>query len=440
MAPGLFAVGLSAAALLTAGPPQVDVSRAAGPQTEASIAVDPVQPDVLVAASQNPFTCAIRTYGSSDAGRTWTSSLLPTPDAVASHEALGRRPICAANEWVGIGRHHRQYVVYVAYAEALSPSGFTVLSAFRPSAASSWGSPVQVDPRHPGSADKPMLAVDDSSGSPHVGRVYVAWTRGVDPRQVVLSYSDDAGATWSTPSVLGNGWGVHLAIASDGSVFAAWWSSSGFLLIARSVDGGERFTAPTAFASLLVDPEFGVSNTPAEPGEPIHPDPSLDVDRSRSPYHGRVYALDTRPTVHGRRVYVTAFSPAAKPLFTRVIGATSVARDDFNATIAVDQSSGIVWACFYRTGAGAKRRLAVYGCTTSRNGGQTWSAFRAAATVPSDESVRGAFVSVSGVDSGFASYDGLAVANGVAHPIWTDTRDLGRLGEEIYTTRLRASR
>jgi len=28
------------------------------------------------------------------------------------------------------------------------------------------------------------------------------------------------------------------------------------------------------------------------------------------------------------------------------------------------------------------------------------------------------------------------VANGVAHPIWTDSRDLEALGEEIYTTRL----
>ena len=439
MAPGLFAVGLSAAALLIAGPPQVDVSRAAGPQTEASIAIDPLRPGVLVAASQNPYTCAIRAYGSTDAGRTWTSSLLPSPDAVATHKALGRRPICAANEWVGIDRHGRRYVVYVAYVDALSASGFTVLIVSRPSATSSWGPPVQVDPRHPGTADKPTLAVDGSTTSAHVGRVYVAWTRGVNPRRVVLSHSDDAGATWSTPSVLGDGWGVHLAIASDGSLSAAWWSSSGFLVIARSVDGGEHFTAPTAFASLLADPEFGVSNTPAEPSQPIHPDPSLDVERSRSPYHGRVYALDTRPTVHGRRAYVTAFTPTAKPLFTRVIGATSLARDDFNATVAVDQSSGIVWACFYRTGAGTKRRLATYGCTTSRNGGRTWSAFRAA-TVPSDESVHGAFVTVTGVDSGFAAYDGLAVANRVAHPIWTDTRDLRRLGEEIYTTRLRVAR
>ena len=36
----------------------------------------------------------------------------------------------------------------------------------------------------------------------------------------------------------------------------------------------------------------------------------------------------------------------------------------------------------------------------------------------------------------YGYYQGLAVANGVAHPIWTDTRHLDTAGEEIYTARL----
>ena len=53
-----------------------------------------------------------------------------------------------------------------------------------------------------------------------------------------------------------------------------------------------------------------------------------------------------------------------------------------------------------------------------------------AASAPSDETQPGADVHE------FGDYEGLAVASGVAHPIWTDGRDLGRLGEEIYTTSL----
>jgi hypothetical protein len=36
----------------------------------------------------------------------------------------------------------------------------------------------------------------------------------------------------------------------------------------------------------------------------------------------------------------------------------------------------------------------------------------------------------------YGDYAGLAAANGVAHPMWTDTRDLASNGEEIYTTAL----
>jgi hypothetical protein len=57
-----------------------------------------------------------------------------------------------------------------------------------------------------------------------------------------------------------------------------------------------------------------------------------------------------------------------------------------------------------------------------------------AATVPSKEAARAGLSLFS--DFQFGDYQGLAVANGVAHPIWTDTRDLGTLDEEIYTTAL----
>ena len=39
----------------------------------------------------------------------------------------------------------------------------------------------------------------------------------------------------------------------------------------------------------------------------------------------------------------------------------------------------------------------------------------------------------------YGDYEGLAVGNSVAHPVWTDSRDLGSLAEEIYTTTLTMS-
>ena len=65
----------------------------------------------------------------------------------------------------------------------------------------------------------------------------------------------------------------------------------------------------------------------------------------------------------------------------------------------------------------------------SLDGGTTFAPPVHAASVASDETVAGAL-------GQFGYYQGIAVANGVAHPIWTDTRDLGTLDEEIYTTAL----
>jgi hypothetical protein len=50
------------------------------------------------------------------------------------------------------------------------------------------------------------------------------------------------------------------------------------------------------------------------------------------------------------------------------------------------------------------------------------------ASVHSDETQAGA--------RQYGYYEGLAVANGVAHPMWTDTRRLAELQEEIYTARV----
>jgi hypothetical protein len=89
--------------------------------------------------------------------------------------------------------------------------------------------------------------------------------------------------------------------------------------------------------------------------------------------------------------------------------------------------------CFYDTGADTTRRTARYSCTASADGGATWPVARPVASVASNETHKPA------IDFQFGDYEGLAVAGGVAHPIWTDGRDLAARGEEIYTTTLTAA-
>ena len=56
---------------------------------------------------------------------------------------------------------------------------------------------------------------------------------------------------------------------------------------------------------------------------------------------------------------------------------------------------------------------------------------------PADEAQPGAAKGEHG--RGYGDYEGLAVSAGVAHPIWTDSRQLRTLREELYTTRLTAA-
>jgi hypothetical protein len=56
--------------------------------------------------------------------------------------------------------------------------------------------------------------------------------------------------------------------------------------------------------------------------------------------------------------------------------------------------------------------------------------------VPSNERTSGADSIHGTFKREYGDYEGLAVAAGVAHPIWTDTRRLRALREEVYTTTL----
>ena len=87
----------------------------------------------------------------------------------------------------------------------------------------------------------------------------------------------------------------------------------------------------------------------------------------------------------------------------------------------------MLWACWYDAAYGDGSH-AWYTCAASRDG-RRWSAPERAAGVASDP--RSLFA--DGATSGL--YGSVAAADGVAHPVWIDTRRLELL-EEAYTAAL----
>jgi hypothetical protein len=428
--------------------PEVNVSRAPGAQVEPAIAIDPSNDKRLLAGSNSFREGSMRVYTSTDSGSTWESSFLyPRPTSYVN--------TCASDPGVAIDRRGRQYFSFVR----TTPCGGgkpQLFVAARADHAAQWRRPVLVSPLGRAIADdKPAIAVDASPSSPHNGRAYVTWVR-VTRRvffSVLLSWSDDGGRTWSRP-VRVNQTGRELtypsvAVSARGTVYVVWDDVSNYRLnIARSTDGGVHFGPERTAAAFSIVPiphcGSGVLIR-AVFGTCLHANPIVSVDLSRGRTAGRVYVSFLKTAVTGAAgIFLAAFDSRLRRLpfsgdveeglevapLARRSQPKATLPDQFWPASAVDPSTGALWVCFYQTTADSERRRARYMCTASRNGGRMFAPVVRAASVASDETQPGAD------PKGYGDYEGLAAANGVAHPIWTDSRDLSQLGEEIYTTRL----
>ena len=439
-AAGAAALLLTASAAIGAAPVRVaerDVSNARGAQVEATIAVDPRRPNVLLAAS-NSYGRPLRVYSSTDGGRSWSSQELPAPPGV-----------CDFDPSVGIDAGGRQYVSFIANEpHCYAGSRVVTYVAHRTGPNAPWVIPHDPlpEPAVEGGArvdDKPWLVVDAFPSSPTSGRVYVVFYA---TSHIVLTHSDDGGLTWSPPAEIDAVGGFNgLAVAPDGALYLSGvngkpGSPEAVVTVGRSTDGGLHVQTKVVFARIAApSPRCGVEQAWVIPAQHrcITPLPSLAVDSSPGPFHGRVY-LTFENLSHGVvETRFLAFTPelARAPGFAAprpVAPPPRTAADRFLPALVVDQSTGAVVVCFYVTPRGRNRGTAVYSCARSTNGGLGWTKpVRAASRTSNENSPQANYVFQYG------DYEGVAASGGAAHPIWTDSRKLASRGEEIYTSTLR---
>jgi hypothetical protein len=446
-APALLAVALVPAACSQApkvdvpNGPEVDVSNLRGAQAEATVTLDPSNSRILLAGSNSIKEGTMRAYSSVDGGRTWRASAVYPAGS-------NTRFRCAADPGVAIDRRGRQYFSFVSSAPCLGgPPHLYVASRAGPSAR--WGRPTLVAPL--GGArfdDKPWLAVDDSPESPYRNRLYVVWSRIArnTSLSILASHSDDGGAHWSPPvTVNRTGDDVSyatIATSRHGTVYVAWDDRTNFAVkLARSTDGGAHFGPEQVVATfaIVTIPHCGSGiPIPALRFNCVQANPVVSVDTSAGPYSGRVYVTYAATDFQGDQgVHLVAFDSELRPVFgstedtqSRAIAraAPSTYADQFLPASAVDPSTGALWACWYDTAPDPKRKRAFYSCAFSTDGGRTFTKPEHAASIATDETGGGA-------DSrGYGDYEGVVADRSRAHPIWTDSRRLAELNEEIYTT------
>jgi hypothetical protein len=349
---------------------------------------------------------------------------------------------CAWDPTVAIGPDHHQYFAYARFIHCqripqyAGDGSAAIYLATRASPTSPWREAKRPVVALHGQRfdDRPALAVDLTRN-----RLYLGWVdyRNYNaPLEVVRS--DDDGRTWSRPvaaSTPGIRTATSLAVGPHGELYAGWEDAGAArIMAARSTDGAGSFR-PERLVADVNESQGGLCGT-AIPAQGAHqqgegcvrPIPSLAVGKD-----GRVYGVWASVGANGSQdVFIKAMDSALRPLEpARRVNPPDGRQpsDQFLPALAVDASSGQIWICYYDTSGDPRRIRTHYTCTWSDDGGRRFATALRVATVASDERQPGATF--------YGDYAGLAAAGGIAHPIWTDTRQLKRLGEEVYTAALR---
>ena len=410
----------------------VDASNECGSQSEESIAINPADSQNVIAGSNEIQRLPMRAMYSTDGGTTFSGVDLPLPPARTNNGFdFGSDPGVTFDS---AGNAYYSYIV-VFFGAGGGINGTAMAVAHSSDGGATWAATYFAPETGSGQFnDKPMITVD--TGAAHHGRVYVTWDHATgnsssakNGNNVLLSYSDDGGQTFSTPvSVSGaftgktGGIGADPYVTSDGTLHVAWQDyAHGTISDAASTDGGVTFSAPHTVASVAAF-EFAVAAQSSR-GALVYP--------ACGSFGTTLYCSYMDGSDAATQVFVArstdggvTWTPTAMP----------AAGDQFNQWLAVDPTDGSVNVAYYDTGTHGATST-IYTLARSTDGGATYTA-SAVANAPTDETCCAPSVNLG---NQYGDYEGIAALNGTVRPVWVDRRqdvvDLG-LREEVFTATL----
>jgi hypothetical protein len=170
-----------------------------------------------------------------------------------------------------------------------------------PSLATTKGNPVDFN-------DKEWIVADTSEGSPYFGRVYVSWTsfRQATSEPVEVAYSTDGGKTFSAPNQVSPAantakkgrQGSQPVVGADGSVYVTFEQGTSHVVV-TSRDGGVKWSrpAPAAAVNDLEDPipgaNFRTNSFSSFAADPSDANQLVLVWAQRTDQGGRIWAVRT---------------------------------------------------------------------------------------------------------------------------------------------------
>ena len=410
----------------------VNISNLPGYQSEVSIAVNPTNPLNLVSGSNDPSTGGTDAYFSTNGGTTW--QFRPLPLTVGGTTFLRTTDPAVGFDRLG--------VAYFAYEVLDANDNGANVMARSTDGGNTWTA-VLVTPA--GSlADKEYIGIGPDRANPSVDRIYMGWQVAGTGRQLVSSSLD--GVTWSAPVQVNAGAadvGINsqIAVDSKGEVYFSWQqfgTTPGVSAVSfsRSLDGGLTWSAPTTPVTTNISPfndpiSGGLYLIPAQPTRGVGAHLSLDVDRSGGPNDGRIYMsiMDqadrdgNAATAHDNTDVVLLYSSDQGTTWStpQRVNDDATSTSQFFPWMRVDQTNGFVTLSWYdaRNDVANNQKVETY-ITTSIDGGKSFQPNVKVASAQSDQSL----ANPARDPNQYGDYSGLAVYNNVAHPVWTDSRNL----------------
>src|SRR5258705_1343197 len=277
---------------------------------EVSIAINPKNPDNIVAASfqtgQPPRPRASSyNYVSRDGGKTWKTIPVADPKGLTQ----GDDAVYVGGDGT-IYHAHLSFVGIRAAKPTRAENGILIESS--KDGGLTWNESVPAI-NHTNSVtpfeDKPGIVVDNAPDSPHKGTVYLAWTRfdiygSSDPQhhsQIYFSRSTDGGNRFSMQFRISDKGddcldsdntveGAVPAVGPHGEVYVVWAGPFG-LVFDKSLDGGLTFGKDRVIGQMPGGWDFSVQGLDRANGMPV-----TGVDLSNGPDNGTLYVnwIDAR--------------------------------------------------------------------------------------------------------------------------------------------------
>jgi hypothetical protein len=361
--------------------PNVDASAGPKPVDETPVAVNPKNPqDLLAVANDSNCANALGVYSSVDGGSTWQRSCMASTGVGAA----------SVDPNVGYDLRGNLYVGGIAKVGI-------VIQASKDNGKSWSPSYKVVGPLLGYLADKPWLQVDTSANSPYANSLYVSVAQFSSAYHgfsaISVSHSTDGGQNWKTTLVDPGQMSPNvdqmtdMTIGADGTIYLTWLrctmdgpsgtcaGTPATFELSKSRDGGNTWSAPQAIFTTNLAPAVSgnfcgygcLPNTK----EDIDDIPVIAIDNSKGPHKGDLYVAYYTWTGIYMQVFVANSDDGGTTWSQVPVAPASDTHDQFFPWVNVSKSGivGVSWLDRRNDPANVKyEAFAAF----SRNGGESF--------------------------------------------------------------------